>query len=154
VIAVLAVLAAVAAPVVVWMTIGRSLLALASASPTGHDATTGHAPTTGPHPTTEHDPTTEGEATDGMVSDTTGDLRIATVVEFDDELLIGLTPEAGSGRSAETLRVPSGAASQAIVQRWRTDATGLRVHRRLNQVLLIDPILGAAVACDPPATAG
>lgn len=74
-------------------------------------------------------------------------VRIASLVECDDELLVSLTAPAG------VFRITASACSLARVKRWRDESTPLRAYlSRDGAIMLAEPVLGGNAACEPSMT--
>jgi len=130
---VLVVAAAVAFPLLLWA-IGRAVTATAERAPYSRDRKQYLA-----------------GRLDGV--------RITTLLDGGDELLVGLTAPATdesqvvSRRLDEVFRVTADECSLARVRRWQDEATVLRAYLSDDgAIMLADPVLGGNAACEPATT--
>jgi hypothetical protein len=86
-------------------------------------------------------------------------VRITTLIDGGDELLVNLTTPAtdespaDSGPLAQVFRVTASDCSLARVRRWRDEATLLRAYLSDDGALMLaDPALGGNAACEPATT--
>lgn len=79
-----------------------------------------------------------------------GDVRIATIVDYDGELLVSLATQ--DAPLAGVFRIPASTCSLARVRRWHDERTPLRAYlSRDGAIMLADPALGGNAPCEPPA---
>ena len=83
-------------------------------------------------------------------------MRITTLLDGGDELLVGLTApatdesQAVSRRLDEVFRVTAAECSLARVRRWQNEVTVLRAYLSDDgAIMLADPVLGGNAACEP-----
>jgi len=82
-------------------------------------------------------------------------VRITTLLDGGDELLVGLTApatdesQAVSRRLDEVFRVTAAECSLARVRRWQNEVTVLRAYLSDDGIMLADPVLGGNAACEP-----
>jgi hypothetical protein len=80
-------------------------------------------------------------------------VRIAALVDGQDELLISFTIQASGitdGPLAKVFRVTASECSLTRVRRWRDEGTPLRAYLSDDgAIMLADPVLGGNAACEP-----
>ncbi|HEX9537463.1 MAG TPA: hypothetical protein VGA04_04725 [Streptosporangiaceae bacterium] len=123
---VLAVLTAVAFPLLLWV-IGRGVTAVASRAPAA-----------------------AGRSRQYLAGRLYG-VQVIAAVACADELLVSLTQTAGE--IAGAFRVSASECSLARVERWRDEGTLLRGYLSEDgAIMLADPVLGGNAACEPAIT--
>jgi hypothetical protein len=78
-------------------------------------------------------------------------IRITTIVDYDDELLVSLASQ--DAALAGVFRITASACSLGRVRRWHNEGTMLRAYLSHDgAVMLADPALGGNAPCEPAAT--
>jgi hypothetical protein len=109
--------------------------------------------------TAEHAPYSRGRTHHYQAGSLYG-VRIATLIDGGDELLVSLTTQttgaypATSGPLAQVFRVTASECSLPRVRRWRDEGMLLRAYLSHDGALMLaDPGLGGNAACEPAITA-
>ncbi len=124
---VLAVLTAVAFPLLLWV-IGRGVTAVASRAPAA-----------------------AGRSRQYLAGRLYG-VQVIAAVACEDELLVSLATQT-AGEIAGAFRVSASECSLARVERWRDEGTLLRGYLSEDgAIMLADPVLGGNAACEPAIT--
>ena len=77
-----------------------------------------------------------------------GGVRIATIVDYDGELLVSLATQ--DAPLAGVFRIPASTRSLTRVRRWHDESTPLRAYlSRDGAIMFADPALGGNAPCEP-----
>jgi hypothetical protein len=77
------------------------------------------------------------------------------VVTCEHEVLVSLAGDPEADTPSGTFRVETGSQSLTRLERWRSEATPLRAYLSADGALmLVDPVLGGCVACEPALVVG